>query len=172
MTNHKTLVCSECGKEAKKHRTAIIDDTPVCFTCLYGDAKPIEIYPIGSVRTKLESEESGKLPAKPEDISCVELFPSQHRFLYKLEEEGTILIVYFLHKVQSVSTTFHRRLDGKKVGVFAARTPYRLSKIAVQEVRLLGIEGTSIYVDGLDAIDGSPVLDIKLGLSHYKDHGE
>ena len=170
--NDKTLVCAECGEEAEKHKIAFIDNKSVCFACLYGETKPVEIYPIGNVRTTLDSKETGTLPAKPEGISCVELFSSQRRFLYKLEEEATLLIVYYLHKVKSVSTTFHRRLDGKKVGVFAARTPYRLSKIAVQEVRLLRIDGTKIYVEGLDAIDGSPVLDIKLGLSHYKDHGE
>jgi L-fuculose-phosphate aldolase len=172
MFKHKTLVCSECGKEIETCKTAIIDSQSVCFTCLYGETKPIEIYPIGHVRTELEPGETAKLGAKPADISCVALFPSQERFFYKLEEEATLLIVYFLHKVKSVNTTFHRRLDGKKVGVFAARTPYRLSKIAVQEVELLGIDGTNIYVEGLDAIEGSPVLDIKLGLSRYKAHGE
>jgi tRNA (Thr-GGU) A37 N-methylase len=83
-----------------------------------------------------------------------------------LEEEPFLLIVYYLHKVNSVRSVFNRRLDGKRVGVFAARTPYRLSKIAVSEVKLLKIEGHSLYVEGLDAVDGSPVLDIKLGLRH------
>ena len=57
---------------------------------------------------------------------------------------------------------FKRGLDGKEVGVFASRTPDRLSGIAVQNVRLVKIEGTTLYVENLDAIDGSPVLDIKL----------
>jgi tRNA (Thr-GGU) A37 N-methylase len=86
--------------------------------------------------------------------------------MYKLEEEPSLLVVYYLHKANSVKSVFNRRLDGKRVGVFAARTPYRLSKIAVSEVKLLRIEGHTLYVDGLDAIDGSPVLDIKLGLRH------
>jgi tRNA (Thr-GGU) A37 N-methylase len=170
--NEETQICSECGRKSDMQRLAIIDDKPVCFICLYGDTKPVEVYPIGTVRTKLRGEEMRRPPGELKNTSCVQLFPSQGRFLYKLEEEASLLVVYHLHKVKSVSTTFHRRLDGKKVGVFAARTPYRLSKIAVQEVRLIRIDGTNIYVEGLDAIDGSPVLDIKLGLSHYKEHGE
>ncbi|MBW2331488.1 MAG: SAM-dependent methyltransferase [Deltaproteobacteria bacterium] len=41
-----------------------------------------------------------------------------------------------------------------------------MSKIAVSDVKLLKIEGHTLYVEGLDAIAGSPVLDIKLGLRH------
>jgi len=54
------------------------------------------------------------------------------------------------------------------VGVFASRTPNRLSKIAIQDVTLVKIEGTTLYVEGLDAINGSPVLDIKLKINPIK----
>jgi tRNA (Thr-GGU) A37 N-methylase len=64
-----------------------------------------------------------------------------------------------------VKSTFKRGLDGKEVGVFASRTPYRLSRIGIQDVKLVKVEGTTLYVEGLDAINGSPVLDIKLRLS-------
>jgi hypothetical protein len=53
-------------------------------------------------------------------------------------------------------------LDGKEVGVFASRTPDRLSRIGIQDVRLVKVEGTTLVVKGLDAINGTPVLDIKL----------
>jgi tRNA (Thr-GGU) A37 N-methylase len=52
--------------------------------------------------------------------------------------------------------------DRKRTGVFATRTPDRLSKIGIQDVRLVKVEETNLYVKGLDAIDGTPVLDIKL----------
>jgi tRNA (Thr-GGU) A37 N-methylase len=53
-------------------------------------------------------------------------------------------------------------MDGKKVGVFASRSPDRLSRIGIQDVRLVRIEGTTLVVEGMDAINGTPVLDIKL----------
>jgi len=169
--NEDRLICSECGQTINKSKACIIDEKAVCFTCMYGDITPFDIYPIGRVRTKLGSRETSSLPADPKGISCIDLFPSQKRFLYKLEEETSLLIVYYLHKVKSVITVFNRRLDGKRVGVFASRTSNRLSKIAVQEVRLLKIEGNKLYVDGLDAMDESPVLDIKLGLGRRRASG-
>ena len=169
--NKDRVNCSECGREVYKNTVCVIDEKPVCITCLYGDTKPFEIYPIGKVRTELGSKEKSSLPTGNAGISCIDLLPSQKKFMYKLEEETSLLIVYYLHKVNSVVTVFPRRLDGKEVGVFASRTPNRLSKIAVQDVKLLRIEGTKLYVEGLDAMDGSPILDIKLGLSHRKKVG-
>ena len=90
------------------------------------------------------------------------MFPSQKSFLYKIEEERYLTIVYYLHQVKQIKSVFKRGLDGKEVGVFSSRTPDRLSRIAIQSVTLVKVEGTSLYVDGLDAVDGSPVLDIKL----------
>jgi tRNA (Thr-GGU) A37 N-methylase len=162
---NNSVVCSECRKTVDKEQVCIIDDKPVCYKCLYGDTRPVEIYPIGKVRTELQSGEKDGLPKGPTDISCIELLPSQKKFMYRLDEEAYLTIVYYLHKVASIQTVFKRRIDGKKVGVFASRTPYRLSKIAIQDVRLIKIEGTKLYVEGLDAMDGSPVLDIKLKLS-------
>jgi tRNA (Thr-GGU) A37 N-methylase len=133
---------------------------------MYGDMKPFEIFPIGKVTTDLQPHEVDGFAAGLKKVSRIDLLPSQERFMYRLEEESFLLIVYYLHKANSVRSVFNRRLDGKRVGIFAARTPYRVSKIAVSEVKLLKIEGHTLYVEGLDAIDGSPVLDIKLGLRH------
>jgi len=157
-------VCSKCGKAINNNKSFVIDEKPLCFHCLYGDTEPFEIYPIGKVTTELQQNEVKDISAGRGKISRIDLLPSQKRFLYRLEDEPHILIVYYLHKVKSMSTLFHRRLDGKKVGVFASRTQNRLSRIAIQDVKLLKVESATLYVEGLDAIDGSPVLDIKLGL--------
>ena len=82
--------------------------------------------------------------------------------MYRLEDERFLTIVYYLHESRVVKSIFKRGLDHKKVGVFASRTPHRLSKIGIQDVKLLKIEDTTLYVEGLDAINGTPVLDIKL----------
>jgi hypothetical protein len=52
-------------------------------------------------------------------------------------------------------------LDLDPVGVFAQRTKYRPNPLAVTAVHLLGIDGNVVRVRGLDALDGTPVLDIK-----------
>jgi len=79
-----------------------------------------------------------------------------------LDHETKITIIYYLHKSRPVKTSFKRGIDGKQVGVFASRTPDRLSRIGIQDVRLLDIKGTTLFVKGLDAVSGTPVLDIKL----------
>lgn len=154
--------CSECGKPVNSSELVTVDERPICTSCLYGETEPVRIYPIGTVRNELGTEERNFGLKGSGGISCIDLLPSQKRFMYRLDEERFLTIVYYLHKSRAVRSVFHRRSNGKKVGVFASRTPHRLSKIAVQDVELLGIRGTTLYVSGLDALDGSPVLDIKV----------
>ncbi len=165
LMKNNSIVCSQCGRRVDEKQSCTIDSQPVCYNCIYGEAQPFEIFPIGKVRTGLLSGEKDCLPSTVTGISCIELFPFQKQFMYRLGEEASLTVVYYLHKVTSIQTVFNRRIDGKRVGVFASRTPHRLSKIAVQDVRLIRIEGTMLYVEGLDAIDGSPVLDIKMKVS-------
>lgn len=51
--------------------------------------------------------------------------------------------------------------DWPKVGVFAQRGRNRPNRIGSTICRILKVDGLNLYVEGLDAIDGSPVLDIK-----------
>ena len=53
------------------------------------------------------------------------------------------------------------RGNGKKVGMFATRTPNRLNPIGLTIAKIKKIEGNRIYTAGLDILDGSPLLDIK-----------
>jgi len=154
--------CSRCGRKAVEGELCVIDDRPVCVSCLYEKSKPYPVYPIGKVKNGLARAEKGFGVVGREGISRIELFESQRPFLYKLEEEKVITVVYYLHEAGPVRSTFNRGLDGKRVGVFASRTPYRLSKIGIQDVRVVKLEGTTVYVEGLDAVDGTPVLDIKM----------
>ena len=154
--------CAECGKPFASEDLVSIDNRSLCPKCIYGEIKPFKIYPIGKVRNELKRNQKDFGPRVNNTISCIDLFPSQKRFMYKLEEEKFLTIVYLLHETKSVKSVFKRGIDGKEVGVFASRTPYRLSKIGIQDVTLIEIEGTTLYVKGLDAINGSPVLDIKM----------
>ena len=122
----------------------------------------MKIYPIGFVANKQDRDNSDFGLCGKSRTSRIKLFSSQKQFMYKLEDERNLTIVYYLHKARPVRTRFKRGLDGKEVGVFASRTPDRLSRIGIQDVRLVRVEGTTLIVKGLDAINGTPVLDIKL----------
>ncbi len=165
-----TRRCEQCGKRRVTRRVFLIDGRWVCTKCLYGDVAPFEIYPIGVVRnTCARSEDDFGVCGGGEDVSSIELHPSQAPFLYHIEDERELTVVYYLHQARAIRSVFARGLDGKRVGVFASRTPDRLSHIAVQDVTLLRVEGTTLIVRGLDAVDGSPVLDIKLGWHALQD---
>ena len=158
----KTLVCSKCHRKTKPDELFEVDEKLICARCIYLGMKPFMIYPIGKVRNSLRRAKTGFGTQGKESVSCIELLDSQKPFLYKIEDEKYITVVYYLHESDKVWSVFKRGWDGKKVGVFASRTPYRLSKIGIQDVRLVKVEGARLYVEGLDAVDGSPVLDIKM----------
>ncbi len=158
--------CSKCGKKKETDKLFTIDKEPVCSECIYGDLKPFEVYPIGFVHNKQQRGDGFGLKGKTE-VSRIELLPSQKPFMHKLEEEEYLMIIYYLHRSENVRSVFNRGLDKKEVGVFASRTPDRLSGIAVKTVKLVKVEDTTLFVKDLDAIDGSPVLDIKMQVKGY-----
>ena len=53
------------------------------------------------------------------------------------------------------------------VGVFALRTQARPNPIGIAVVRLVSVDGTTLHVEGLDAFDGTPVLDLKPYIPYY-----
>ncbi|MBN1531240.1 MAG: SAM-dependent methyltransferase [Spirochaetes bacterium] len=155
-------ICTQCGKAVDENSTRTVDGKVICTECMYSGAAPVQIYPIGIVCNTQKRANRGFGVAKKAAVSTIRLLESQRPFMYRLEEEPYLTVVYYLHKSGAVRSVFRRGLDGKKTGLFATRTPDRLSRLAIQDVRLVKIEGTTLYVEGLDAIDGSPVLDIKL----------
>ncbi len=167
--NEDNQQCSDCGEWSEKAKLCFIEDTPFCTRCMYGDAKPFQIYPIGIVRNNLHRDVNRKfgLKGNAKNESRIELLPSQKPFMYRLEEEEYLTIVYYLHKTLPPRYIFKRMNDLKEVGTFASRSPNRLSKIAITDVRLIRIEDTTLFVSGLEAIDGSPVLDIKMAKNDW-----
>jgi tRNA (adenine37-N6)-methyltransferase len=62
--------------------------------------------------------------------------------------------------------------DWPRVGIFAQRAKMRPNRLGVTTCRLLGIEGTTLRVESLDAIDGTPVLDLKPVMAEFLPRGE
>ena len=156
-------ICIKCKTELDLSQLEEVDDSFICHSCLYQNFKPFKIFPIGFVENKLEREEGFGLKGNKHNVSKIHLFKTQQPFLYKLEEEKWITVVFYTHKQRHIRSTFSRGIDGKKVGIFASRTPDRLSHIGISNVELIKIENTNLFVKNLDAINGTPVLDIKLG---------
>jgi tRNA (Thr-GGU) A37 N-methylase len=64
------------------------------------------------------------------------------------------------------------RTDWPRIGIFAQRGKNRPNRIGVTVCRIVGVSGRRLEVEGLDAIDGTPVLDIKPVMSGFIARGE
>ena len=93
-----------------------------------------------------------------------------------LAEFSHVEVVYLFHLVDlsSIVTDARRPRDNPswpEVGIFAQRPKNRPNRIGLATCELLGVEGTVVRLRGLDAIDGTPVLDIKPFMSEFAPRG-
>ncbi|MFI6818923.1 SAM-dependent methyltransferase [Nonomuraea sp. NPDC050328] len=94
-----------------------------------------------------------------------------------LEAFSHLEVVFHFHLVDPSSiTTTARHPRGNtgwpKVGIFAQRGRNRPNLLGVSRCRLLAVDGLDLQVSGLDAVDGTPVLDIKPYLAEFGPQGE
>jgi len=83
-----------------------------------------------------------------------------------IEEFSHMFILFWLNKIsdqgrKKMKVHPRGRSDMPLLGIFATRTPHRPNPIGLTRVKLLNVKGNIITVQGLDAFDGTPVLDIK-----------
>jgi tRNA-Thr(GGU) m(6)t(6)A37 methyltransferase TsaA len=85
--------------------------------------------------------------------------------LESLDKYSHIIVIYWLHKayIRQYSLRVHPHGDTNLplVGLFASRSPYRPNPVGTKTVQLIKRQGNTLWVRGLDAIDGTPVIDIK-----------
>jgi tRNA (adenine37-N6)-methyltransferase len=96
--------------------------------------------------------------------------------LHGLEEFSHVEIVYVFNRVDQGSFELGVRRprnnpDWPAVGVFAQRNKRRPNRIGISACELLGVDGLELTVRGLDAIDGTPVLDIKPYMTEFAPRG-
>ena len=74
-----------------------------------------------------------------------------------------VIVLSWLHEADRAVLRVHPRGDMSRpeAGVFSTRAPSRPNPIGLHRVRVLGIEGVRVHVSGLEAIDGTPVIDLK-----------
>ncbi len=101
-------------------------------------------------------------------VSTIALDPQQFTpaALQGLEQFSHIEVIFHLDRIPPESVhraARHPRGDSRwpSVGIFAQRAAARPNRLAVTRCRLLRVDGLRLSVEGLDALDGTPVLDIK-----------
>ena len=97
------------------------------------------------------------------DLFYIEIHPEFTKGLYLLDSFRYIYVIYHLNRVdREISMTVKPPwAGGVRVGLFSSRSPARPNPIGLSVVRINKIEKNRIYTSGLDAFDGTPVLDIK-----------
>ncbi len=123
--------------------------------------QPVTFTPVGWV----ESEFAGYAPSDEmrKRPSRIVLRPEMAPGLMGLGEVEHILVLFNLHRATQYELQLHpgHNPENPIRGVFATRSQYRPNAIAATVAEIVSVEDNVINVTGLDAQDGSPVLDIK-----------
>ena len=104
---------------------------------------------------------------KEQEITDIEIYDAYTDALLGLEGFSHISVLYWLHENDTPekrrTLQVHPRRDQRNplTGVFATHSPLRPNLIAVTLCRIVSIDGNRIRIEKIDAMDGSPVIDIK-----------
>ncbi len=122
----------------------------------------ITLTPVGFVKTKA----TGREVRHRSTVSEVILLGKLAEALDGIEDFSHLFVVFWMNKIskeerKTMKVHPRGRGDMPLLGVFATRTPFRPNPIGLTLVELLKVERNVLTVRGLDAFDGTPVLDIK-----------
>jgi tRNA-Thr(GGU) m(6)t(6)A37 methyltransferase TsaA len=117
---------------------------------------------IGTIHTpwtsRLETPRQGRADGP---LCRIEVFEPWVAALDGLEELERIEVLYWLHRSRRDLLVQSPRDDGDVRGTFALRSPVRPNPIGTSIVDLDHVDGASVFVRGLDCLDGTPLLDLK-----------
>jgi formylmethanofuran dehydrogenase subunit E len=122
----------------------------------------LELKPIGIIHYPYKN--TGEAPYqgyKSEEISQIEVFKEFEEGLKDIEGFSHIVVIYWFHKSQGYHLLVKTPWDDGLHGLFTTRSPHRPCPLGLTVVELVAREKNILKVTGLDAIDGTPLLDIK-----------
>lgn len=131
----------------------------------------LELKPVGIIHSPYKN--TGEVPKqwyKREEISQIEVFEEFEEGLQDIEGFSHIVVIYWFHKSQRYELLVKPPGEDSLHGLFSTRSPRRPCPLALTVVELVARERNVLKVKGLDAIDGTPLLDIKpyIPLKHGK----
>ena len=126
------------------------------------------VEPIGFVRSPYtEARQVPKGPGTQHDAEgTLEILPAFEAGLTDIEGFSHLYVIWLFHQIEGYDLVSTPPTDDRPHGVFASRSPHRPNRIGLTVVRLLGRDGTTLRVQGVDMLDGTPILDIKPYLSN------
>ncbi|HEY8578553.1 MAG TPA: tRNA (N6-threonylcarbamoyladenosine(37)-N6)-methyltransferase TrmO [Beijerinckiaceae bacterium] len=117
---------------------------------------------IGVIRTPWTTR--GACPRRGDldgPVCRIEVFEPWRRALAGLEARTHLQILYWMHEARRDLVVQKPNHTGKASGTFALRSPNRPNPIASSLVRLVAVHPDGLSVQGLDCLDGTPLIDVK-----------
>jgi tRNA-Thr(GGU) m(6)t(6)A37 methyltransferase TsaA len=125
-------------------------------------ARDASLYFIGRIRTPWTSRLTAPRQGRADGPVCrIEIFDPWLPALKGLEAYARLEVLYWLHLSRRDLVLQSPANDGAVRGTFALRSPVRPNPIGTSIASLVGIEGGTVLVRGLDCLDETPLLDLK-----------
>jgi tRNA-Thr(GGU) m(6)t(6)A37 methyltransferase TsaA len=120
------------------------------------------LYYIGRIHTPWKRrDDCPKNPRESDAVCTIVVDPRWTAGLTGLETVSHVVVLYWMDRARRDLVLQAPRHYAERRGTFALRSPVRPNPIAVSVARLIGIDGTTLSVVGLDCVDDTPLLDLK-----------
>jgi len=130
------------------------------------------LHPIGHIRSTLRApDEAPRQGSEGAPDAWLEVEPSFARALSGLAAGDEVIVLTWLHRADRDVLEVHPRGDPRNplTGVFATRSPHRPNPIGLHRVSVRELSGTRLRIGPIEAIDGTPVVDVKAVLDDCED---
>jgi len=123
---------------------------------------PISMQPIGVIHSPFtEKSQTPIQSSRSQARGVVEVFPDYAQGLQDLEGFSHIFLLYIFHESSGYDLLTKPFFDDQLHGLFATRYPYRPNPIGLSLVQLIMRKENTLEIQGVDMLDGTPLLDIK-----------
>ena len=120
------------------------------------------MHPIGFISSPFADKSQMPIQASlSKTIGQIEVLPEFAEGLRDIEGFSHIILLYVFHQSSGYELSVTPFLDTQKRGLFATRYPARPNPIGLSVVKLLMRRGNILEIEGVDVLDGTPLLDIK-----------
>jgi tRNA-Thr(GGU) m(6)t(6)A37 methyltransferase TsaA len=120
------------------------------------------MHPIGEIHSPFNDKRDTPIqPSRSTARGQVEVYPAYAAGLHDLDGFSHIILLYVFHRSDGYRLVVTPFLDHEEHGLFATRYPARPNPIGLSIVRLLAVHDHILEIEGVDVLDGTPLLDIK-----------
>lgn len=127
-------------------------------------SEPYSLWPVGHVESELTDRRDAPMQSCEGAPAATLVFDDDMAdAVADLQVGDEVLVLTWLHRARRDVLRVHPRDDRARPmqGVFSTRSPDRPNPVGVHRATVVGIQGNRVRIDALEAIDGTPVIDLK-----------